>query len=67
MHNMVNKSFDNLAQRSLYYFLSTYPTFVSVRSGIATVEEQETAYNFIKGIYEKTYNDPALLKIKKTT
>jgi len=62
---MVNKSFDNLAQRSLYYFLSTYPTFVSVRSGIATVEEQETAYNFIKGIYEKTYNDPALLKIKK--
>lgn len=64
MNSMVIKSFDNLAQRSLYYFISTYAPFVSTNSDMATVEEQESAYHFIKSIYENTFKDPSLLKLK---
>ena len=64
MNNTECKSFDNLAQRSLNYFLATYPPFIPVRSDAATAEEQETVYLFLKSIYEKAYNDPSLLKLK---
>lgn len=50
MNNTECKSFDNLAQRSLNYFLATYPPFIPVRSDAATAEEQETAYLFLKSI-----------------
>lgn len=32
MQSMINKSFENLAQRSIYYFLATYPSFYSINS-----------------------------------
>ena len=62
--NMINKSFENLAQRSIYYFIATYPSFYPVISSDADLEEQKSAYEFIKGIYEKLYSEPALLGLK---
>lgn len=64
MESMINKSFDNLAQRSIYYFLATYPSFSSINSGYANTDDQKAAYEFIKGIYEKLYENPALLGFK---
>jgi hypothetical protein len=57
-------SFENLAQRGIYYFLATMPQFNAVKSKRATAKEQENAYNFIKGIYEKLYANPELLGLK---
>jgi len=62
--NMINKDFQNLPQRAIYYFLSTYPSFVPVDSDLATKEEQEKVNLFIKGIYERLFNDPTLLGFK---
>lgn len=62
--NMVNQSFENLAQRSLAYFLVTYPPFTSIHSTEASEVEQRNTYLFIKGIYERIYNDPSLLGLK---
>lgn len=53
MNNTESKSFDNLAQRSLNYFLATYPPFIPVRSDAATAEEQETVYLFLKAYMKK--------------
>lgn len=61
---MINKSFENLAQRSIYYFLATYPSFYSVNSADVSTDEQKAAYEFIKGIYEKLYENPVLLGFK---
>ena len=62
--NMINQTFDNLPQRSIYYFLATYPSFTPVESAEATITEQKNAYDFIKSIYEKLYADPSLLGFK---
>ncbi len=67
MKNMINKSFENLAQRSIYYFLATYPSFYHVNFADAAYEEQKAAYEFIKGIYKKLYQEPALLGLKAAT
>lgn len=64
MRNMISKDFENLAQRSIYYFIATYPPFYSVNSAEASVEEQKEAHAFIKGIYEKLYRQPDLLGLK---
>jgi len=62
--SMIGKSFDNLPQRSVYYFLATYPSFYPVKAIDATEEEQENAYLFIKNIYVKLYENPSLLGFK---
>lgn len=62
--NMINKDFENLPQRSIYYFLITYPSFVPVNSDLATHEEQQNANTFIKSIYEKLFTNPELLGFK---
>jgi len=67
MQNMINKSFENLAQRSIYYSLATYPSFYSINSDYANTDEQKAAYKFIKGIYERLYENPALLGFKLVT
>jgi hypothetical protein len=64
MVNMISKDFDNLMQRSIYYFLATFPTFTEISSPEVTESEQKNAYNFIKSIYEKLYINPALLGLK---
>jgi hypothetical protein len=46
MVNMINKSFDNLAQRSIYCFLATIPSFQALSSKEATEEQQKNAYDF---------------------
>ncbi len=66
MH-MINQTFKNLAQRSVCYYLVTYPPFFSVQSLEATEEDQKNAYLFIKGIYERIYNDPSLIGLKLLT
>jgi len=58
------KIFDNLAQRAIYYFIATTPKFASVKSDRATVKQQESAYNFIKGIYLQLFDNPAITGMK---
>ncbi|MDR2559408.1 MAG: hypothetical protein LBC86_07705 [Oscillospiraceae bacterium] len=58
------KTFENLAQRGVHYFLAAMPRFDAVKSKRATAKEQENAYNFIKEIYEKLYENPELLGLK---
>lgn len=62
--NMINKVFENLPQRSIYYFIATYPSFSPVQSETATAEEQKNANRFIKNIYEKLFADPTLMGFK---
>lgn len=64
MQGMIDKSFENLAQRSIYYFLATYPSFNPINSDYANAYEQKAAYEFIKGIYERLYEQPELLGFK---
>ncbi len=64
MQSMINKSFGNLAQRSVYYFLATCPSFNSIDSEYANADEQKAAYEFIKGIYERLYEEPAIFGFK---
>ena len=64
MRDMNGKDFDDLAQRSVYYFLATYPSFYPVVSSKVSESEQREAYEFIKGIYTKLYDDPAILGFK---
>ena len=64
MQSMINNSFENLAQRSIYYFIATYPSFYSVNSADVNIDEQKAAYEFIKSIYIKLYENPTLLGIK---
>jgi hypothetical protein len=64
MESMVNKYFDNLAQRSIYYFLATIPAFKGINSTEASESEQKNAYDFIMGIYERLYAEPGLLGLK---
>ncbi len=66
MQSRINKGFENLAQRSIYYFLATYPSFYPLNSDYADAEEQKAAYEFIKGIYERLYENPAMLGFKFT-
>jgi len=61
MINMINKDFENLAQRSIYYFLATYPSFYPINSSNVRDTEQKEAYKFIKDIYQNLFRDPALL------
>jgi len=58
------KTFENLAQRCVDYFLATMPQFKAVKSETANEKEQEKAYNFIKGIYESLNKNPQLLGLK---
>lgn len=58
------KTFENLAQRSMNYFLATMPSFHSVKSELVSVKEQENAYHFIKGIYNTLYHNPEFLGLK---
>jgi len=60
----MKKTFDNLAQRGVHYFLAAMPFFHAVASDLADAKEQENAYHFIKGIYQKLYDDPGLLGLK---
>jgi len=60
----MSKSFNNLAQRSINYFIVTMPKFAAVKSESTSKNEQENAYNFIKGIYDKLFNNPELLGLK---
>ena len=62
---MINKDFDSLAKRSIYYFTSTYTPFYPVESDRATAEEQAKAHAFLKGIYDALYENPALLGFKE--
>jgi len=62
--NMINQTFDNLPQRSIYYFLATYPPFIPIETSVVTDAEQKNAYDFIKSIYERLYADPSLLGFK---
>lgn len=64
MINMISKDFENLAQRSIYYFLATFPSFRAISSPESTESQQKNAYDFIKSIYEKLYVDPSLLGFK---
>lgn len=64
MKSMIDSNFESLAQRSIYYFLATYPSFYSVNSADVSKDEQKAAYEFIKGIYEKLYENPTLLGFK---
>jgi len=58
------KIFENLAQRSINYFLVTMPEFKAVKSGTANEKEQKSAYEFIKNIYESLNKNPELLVLK---
>jgi hypothetical protein len=58
------KTFDNLAQRGIYYFIATTPKFAAVKSDKATAKQQESAYNFIKGIYLKLFDNPEITGMK---
>jgi len=62
--NMINSDFDNLAQRSIYFFLATLPGFQAVQSSDATADQQQAAYDFICSIYRQLYDDPSLLGLK---
>ncbi|MBN2238591.1 MAG: hypothetical protein JW712_02365 [Dehalococcoidales bacterium] len=64
MKNTIGKDFDNLAQRSINYFLATYPSFYPSTSSDVDAPEQKAAYEFIKGIYLRLYDDPALFGFK---
>jgi hypothetical protein len=61
---MIGKDFDNLTQRSIYYFMATYPSFYPVVSSNANESEQREVYELIKRIYARLYGDPALLGFK---
>jgi hypothetical protein len=58
------KTFDNLAQRAIHYFLATTPSFTAVKSDRATKKQQESAYDFIKGIYTKLFDNPEITGMK---
>ena len=58
------KDFENLAQRSIYYFLATFPSFYPLVPSHVSETEQKEAYTFIKDIYVKLYQDPAILGFK---
>ncbi|MDR0272852.1 MAG: hypothetical protein LBI27_06005 [Clostridiales bacterium] len=60
----MTKTFDNLAQRGVNYFLETMPSFRAADSAFASEKEQENAYNFIKNIYKKIYDDPTIIGFK---
>lgn len=62
--NMINKTFNNLPQRAIYYFIATFPSFTYVNLSSATVDEQKNAYCFIKSIYEQLFDDPAIMGFK---
>ena len=64
MESMINKDFDSLPQRCVYYFLVTYPSFYPVKSDKADESEQKAAYDFILNIYKNLYDNSMLLKIK---
>lgn len=58
------KSFETLAHRGIYYFTATMPPFRAAKSDSANEEEQETSYNFIKGIYAKLNDNPEFFGLK---
>jgi hypothetical protein len=58
------KEFDNLAQRAVYYFTVTYPSFTPIENADVSADEQRRAHEFIGEIYEKLYSDPSLLGFK---
>jgi len=60
----MSQTFENLAQRGIHYFLAAMPAFRAAKSQSVPAKDQESAYNFIKSIYEKLYADPALLGLK---
>lgn len=66
IENMINSTFENLPQRSIAYFLNTYPSFSPVQSMAATEEEQKNANRLIRNIYEKLFTDPMLMGLKIT-
>ncbi|MCL1823836.1 MAG: hypothetical protein FWG44_06500 [Oscillospiraceae bacterium] len=61
------ENFDSLQQRCMFYFVKTMPPFKAVKSQNATAKEQESAYLFIKSIYETLYENPALFFGNKLT
>ncbi len=64
MPTMTGKDFENLAQRSLNYFLATFPSFYPAASADVGITEQEEAYTFIKGIYTDVFLNPSRLGFK---
>jgi len=62
----MRREFDNLAQRAVYYFIVTYPSFTPSESAEISADEQRRAHEFIGGIYKKLYDDPSLLGFKPT-
>ena len=64
MERMIGGDFPTLPHRCMYFFLATFPSFYPVKSPDAAEGEQRAAYDFIRGVYEKIYNDPILLGFK---
>lgn len=63
----IPENFDSIAQRSAFYFLNTMPSFKGINSSdvdFPTKKEQEDAYNFIKDIYQKIYDNPEIMGFK---
>ena len=65
MNRYINKDFNNLPQRSLSYFLATFPSFTPIYSDEVNQTEQYAAYRYILSIYENLYDNPMLLKLKE--
>ena len=68
MENMIGQNFPGLPQRSIYFFLATFPPFYPATARLAAPDAapgaQEAAYKFIKNIYTRLYNDPSILGFK---
>lgn len=64
MQSMINQDFENLAQRSIYNFIATYSPFYPIKSTEVSTEEQRNAYDFIKNIFERAYENPVLIGLK---
>jgi hypothetical protein len=64
MINMINRGFENLTQRSIFYFVATCPSFYPSGSLAVSEKEQKETSNFIKEVYERLYLEPALLGFK---
>lgn len=63
IENKIGQNFDNLAQRMVYVYLGTFPSFVPAASAFASQAAQRQMCDFVRGILVKTYDDPSLLNL----
>lgn len=61
--NKIGKNFNNLAQRVLYSYLSTYPRFIPIENAEAGDKSQNQMYEFMQNTMVYIYNNWGILGI----